>query len=180
MSDLVIRAERAEEFETIAAVVTAAFGSPAEAELIDLIRASPNYVPEWALVAETDGRIVGHTMVSWVGLAPEGDATDMRRIPCLSPLAVVPTYERRGVGSALVHAVAARVDDAGEPFVVLEGASEYYGRLGFEFSVPLGIHIKLPGWAPPESAQLRRLRAYDPSIRGQLVYPPAYDGVLEN
>jgi putative acetyltransferase len=35
--------------------------------------------------------------------------------------------------------------------------------------------IHLPDWAPPEAAQIYRLRNYDPAIRGQVVYPPAFD-----
>ena len=43
--------------------------------------------------------------------------------------------------------------------------------------VPDGIHITLPDWAPPEAAQIMRLSAYDPAIRGRLVYPPAFDNL---
>lgn len=43
-----------------------------------------------------------------------------------------------------------------------------------------GIQINLPSWAPPEAAQLVRLRNYDPSIRGRVIYPPALDAVSEH
>ena len=85
-----------------------------------------------------------------------------------------PIGQRRGIGAALVGAVTALVDASGEPLVVLEGRPAYYGRLGFEFSVPHGIHIKLPDWAPREAAQMMRLTNYDPAIRGTVVYPPAF------
>ena len=88
---------------------------------------------------------------------------------------VAPSFQRRGIGAALVREVVWRADDAGEPLVVLEGNPSYYARLGFEHSVPLGIDIDLPAWAPAEAAQMLRLRTYDPSIRGHLVYPPAFD-----
>ena len=64
--------------------------------------------------------------------------------------------------------------------VVLEGNPKYYGRLGFEPSAPQGITITLPSWAPPEAAQLMRLGSYDPAIRGHVIYPPAFDGVIEH
>jgi putative acetyltransferase len=76
-----------------------------------------------------------------------------------------------------VSTVSARVDGDGEPLIVLEGSPAYYARFGFEHSVPLGIHIRLPEWAPPEAAQILRLRNYDSSIRGHVVYPPAFDDV---
>jgi putative acetyltransferase len=81
------------------------------------------------------------------------DEETTHRIPSLSPMSVATDFQRRGVGSALIRAVVARVDEAGEPMVVLEGAPAYYGRLGFEYAVPHGIHITLPEWAPPEAAQ---------------------------
>jgi putative acetyltransferase len=63
---------------------------------------------------------------------------------------------------------------------VLEGSPVYYGRFGFEPSADYGIHLPLPDWAPPEAAQVLRLRNYDPSIRGHVVYPPAFDAATEH
>ena len=60
--------------------------------------------------------------------------------------------------------------------IVLQGSPTYYCRFGFEWSVPLGITMELPDWAPREAAQVRRLAAYDPTIRGEVVLPPAFDG----
>ena len=177
MSDVTIRAERPDDREAITEVVAAAFGSPAEARLVEALRASSSFVPDWSLVAEVRGRVVGHVMVTYANL--RDDATE-HRIASISPLAVAPDFHRRGIGSALVRAVAARVDDNGEPLVVLEGSPSYYGRLGFEHSVPHGVHITLPDWAPPEAAQIMRLRNYDASIRGHVVYPPAFDVLSEH
>ncbi len=173
---MTVRAERPGDRQAIADVVTAAFGSPAEARLVEAIRASSNFVPHWSLVAELPGRVVGHVVISFVALR---DDSAERRIASLSPLAVAPDLQGEGIGSALVRAVSARVDDDGEPLIVLEGSPVYYGRLGFEHSVPYGIHIRLPAWAPPGAAQILRLRNYDSSIRGHVVYPPAFDEVSE-
>jgi putative acetyltransferase len=177
VDDVTIRAERSDDVAAIAAVVEAAFGSPVEAQLVADIRASENFVPELSLVAALDGRIVGHVMVSYAALHDNGQ---QRRICILSPLAVAPDWQRRGVGSALVRAVAAAVDARDEPLIMLEGSPAYYGRLGFEYSVPHGIRITLPEWAPPQAAQILRLRNYDPSIRGLVVYPPAFDDAEES
>jgi putative acetyltransferase len=166
-----ILAEQPEDADAITAVVADAFQSPVEAALPAAIRASGEFVPEWSLVAEYDGRIVGHVMVSYVGLHDEHAD---HRIPCLSPMSVARDLHGRGIGSALIRAVIARVDAAGEPGVVLEGDPKFYSRLGFEYSVPLGIHMTLPDWAPPEAAQILRLAAYTPSLRGRIVLPEAF------
>jgi putative acetyltransferase len=168
-----IRAEQVSDHDAISAVVSRAFASPNIAELVIAIRASSNYTPEWSLVgADDEGRVVGHVMVSYVTLR---SATSERRIASLSPLAVDPDFQRRGIGASLVRAVVSRVDGAGEPMIVLEGSPAYYSRLGFEYAVPLGITIDLPDWAPPEAAQIMRLGNYDARLRGHIVYPPAFD-----
>ncbi len=172
-----IRAERSEDRAAIALVVTAAFGSPVEARLVTAIRASAGFIPELSLVAELEHRIVGHVMISAASL---GDGDAHHRIVTLSPLAVAPDVQRRGIGSALVREVTARADQRGEALVVLEGAPAFYGRFGFEPSAPHGIHLALPSWAPPQAGQVLRLRAYDPSFRGQVVYPPSFDEVVEH
>ena len=168
---MVIRTATGADVDGIADVVAAAFGRPAEAMLVERIRASPNYHPDYALVAEDDGRIVGHVMVSDVGLR-DGDRE--RTILSLAPLAVAPDVHGQGIGSALVREVAARVDADGHPLIVLEGSPVYYARFGFTDARPLGIHIHLPDWAPPEAGQVLRLTAYDPKIRGEVVYPDAF------
>ena len=166
-----IRPEQPGDHAAIAEVVTAAFGSPAEAALVERIRESPRYRPAYALVAELDGRIVGHVMVSDVDLR-HGD--DERRILSLSPLAVAPDVHGQGIGSALVRDVAARVESDGHPLIVLEGSPVYYARFGFADAREHGIRIDLPDWAPPEAGQVLRLSHDDPNITGDVVYPPAF------
>ena len=52
------RAERPDDHRAIADVVAAAFGSRAEAELVENIRESEYFIPQLSVVAESDGRIV--------------------------------------------------------------------------------------------------------------------------
>lgn len=177
--ECVIRPERLDdplEVRAIGEVVSAAFGSPVEAELVAAIRASEQYIPQAALVATKAGRVAGHVMISFAEL---DDGTTQRRVAMLSPLAVAPAYQRQGIGSALVNAVVNVAERMGEPLVVLEGSPAYYGRLGFEHSVLHGIHIRLPDWAPAEAAQVRRLTSYDAAYRGRLISPPAFEAVSD-
>jgi len=172
-----IREEQAADHAAIRSVVVAAFGSEAEGDLVDRIRASPEYVPEMALVAVADGTIVGHVMVS--GAILRSDLGD-RPIVMLSPLAVVPDRHRTGVGGALIRAAVAVADRRGEPLVVLEGSPTYYGRFDFVPAAEHGITIDLPDWAPAEAAQVRLLSSYDAddaSLRGHVVYPAGFDGL---
>lgn len=171
---MVIRPEQPGEEQAIAEVVATAFGSPVEADLVRDLRASPGFVPSLALVAVLADQVVGHVMVTGATLQ---DGEVERSVAMLSPLAVAPAHQGAGIGSALVREVTARADELGEPIVVLEGSPAFYGRLGFEHSAPLGIHLDLPSWAPPEAAQVLRLRAYDRSTRGEVRYPAAFDAL---
>ena len=175
-ASLTIRPERPEDAAAIAEVVAAAFGSPAEADLVAAIRESDEYIPELALVAELDGGVVGHVMVSGATLV---DGLHARPIVMLSPLAVAPDVQRRGIGAALVRAAIAGAEARGEPFVVLEGSPDYYGRLGFEPAAGHGITMPIPSWAPPEAAQIVRLSHDDPQLVGHVVYPTAFDPFVE-
>lgn len=174
---MIVRPETTADHVAIAEVVAAAFGSDAEADLVARIRASDEYVPALALVAEREGRVVGHVMVSGARLlAADGE----HPIVMLSPLAVAPSEQGRGVGGTLVREVTRRAAELGHSFVVLEGSPAYYARFGFEPASRYGVVLPLPGWAPAEAAQLLPLPGFTADALhggGTVVYPPAFDGV---
>jgi putative acetyltransferase len=172
-----IRPETPADHASVSAVVFAAFGSEDEPTLVEAIRASPEFLPEFSLVADVGGQVVGHVMISYAAIC-DGDA--QARVALLAPLAVAPEFQSLGIGSALVRRVTELADDRGEPVVVLEGSPVFYGRLGFEYSAPYGIHLPLPSWAPKEASQVLRLRNYSASVRGQVVFPPAFRDVDEH
>jgi putative acetyltransferase len=174
---VIVRPETDNDRPRILDVVEAAFGKKAERVLVERLYADARvYRPGLSLVAETpeDG-IVGHVLVTTAWL----DEIGGREIASLAPLAVAPEHQRTGVGTALVHAVCAVCDDRGEPLVVLQGHPNYYPRMGFEVSAPIGITFDLPDWAAPEAAMVRRLSNYDASLRGHVIYPEAFDGLPE-
>ena len=171
-----IQPETTADHAAIRDVVRAAFDTePNVADLVDLIRASPQFVPALSLVAWHDGEVVGHVMLSHAELVDELGVR--RRILTLSPLAVAPAVQRHGIGSALVPSGLAAADAFGEGLVVLEGDPRYYGRFGFRDCRTMGIRIDLPDWAPREAGQAYPLSAYDESLRGHVVYPPAFAAV---
>ena len=67
---MTIRPETEADRATIWTVNEQAFGETVVPELVDVIRASARFVPELSLVAEEDGEIVGHVMLSYVDIEP--------------------------------------------------------------------------------------------------------------
>lgn len=171
---MIIRPELSQDFDAIRVVVRDAFDSDVEPKLVDDVRSDTCYRPDLALVAEEDGEIVGHVMVSHCSLR---DGHVVHRVGMLSPLAVRPDRQKDGIGSALVREVCARADAAGDPLVLLEGSPQYYTRFGFVDARTLGITIHLPDWAPAEAGQALPLSAYDPVVRGTAEYPPPFEGL---
>jgi putative acetyltransferase len=167
--DVRIRPETPADRDEIARITAAAFGKQFEARMVDAIRASDSFVPELSLVAEADGRIVGHLMLSYVGL--EGQS---RRLLELAPMSVHPDWQRRGVGSALIQEALRIADERREPLVLVLGHTTYYPRFGFRPASEIGIDP--PGDVPDDVFMAVPLRAYDPEIRGRVVFPPAFAG----
>ncbi|MEO7261663.1 MAG: N-acetyltransferase [Jatrophihabitantaceae bacterium] len=172
----VVEPERLVDQTAIRGVVRAAFAHhQSVADLVDLIRASPEYVPDLALVARVDDEIAGFVMLSHAELVKDSGAR--HRVLTLSPLAVTPVMQGRGIGSALVRTGVREAGRLGEQLVLLEGSPRYYPRFGFRDCRLFGIQINLPDWAPPEAGMVFHLSAYDGRARGRLVYPPAFAAV---
>ncbi|MFC7644080.1 GNAT family N-acetyltransferase [Streptosporangium lutulentum] len=87
----------------------------------------------------------------------------------LSPLGVLPEFQRRGVGTRLVEHALAAADQRGAPLVFLEGSPHYYGERGFERADAVGF--RSPSLRIPAPAfQVARLSAHEPWMTGTLVY----------
>ncbi|MGZ4308201.1 MAG: GNAT family N-acetyltransferase [Gaiellaceae bacterium] len=171
--DVVIRPERDADHPAIAEVVRAAFvGHPDEvAAFADRIRASEEFVPELALVAEDSSGVIAHLMLSWVGV--EGGSRP--RILNLTPMSVRPDRQRVGVGSRLIREALGRVEEAGEPAVMVQGHPSYYPRFGFERASALGFIAPYP--MLDEAFMVKRLPGYRPDLAGRIVYPAAFDAL---
>jgi putative acetyltransferase len=142
-------------------------GPPAEAPLVDWLRASPAWIPPLSLVAlAADGDVIGHVVCT------RGHVADVP-VLALGPLSVRPDRQRSGVGSALMHAVLGAADALGEPLVVLLGWPDYYPRFGFRLASEYGITPAVPAWVP--HFQVRTLTAFQPGTRGPFAYPEPFD-----
>ena len=171
---MLIRRESGDDVRPVAAVTTAAFGGghaapPVETRLLEELRGTDAWVPQLSLVAVGDGGdVVGHVVCTRAHL---GSAPALG----LGPISVRPDRQRRGVGSALLHAVLGGADAMGEPVVVLLGDPAYYRRFGFRLAAEYEIAPPLDEWAP--HFQARTLHAWDPALRGRFAYAEPFSRV---
>jgi putative acetyltransferase len=159
---LEIRPVQADDRASVRRVVGAAFGGERVPDLVEALAAAGDVLV--ALVAEVDGAVAGHVMLSrsWV------DARErLVEVAVLSPLSTDPVHQRHGIGTALVAAAIDAARRAGEPAVFLEGDPGFYGRRGFAPATSLGFVPPSPR-VPEPAFQVALLDAELP--RGPLVY----------
>jgi putative acetyltransferase len=166
-----VRPEAAGDEERIRAINDAAFGSSAEARIVDAVRGTDRWIAGGSLVAETaDGELVGHLLLSRGDLVA-ADGT-VRTVWVLGPVAVLPEHQRRGVGAALMRAAIEVARREHQPLICLVGQAGYYPRFGFERARAIGIEP--PGPWPDENWMALRLPGWTPVLRGVVRYPPAF------
>ena len=168
-----IREERPEDEETVAGIHREAFGGEhgrVVAALVADLRAMTNRGDGLSLVAVSDDGVVGHVMFSRGVLdAP----TRLVAVEVLSPVAVSPVMQGKGIATALIGRGLELLDSLGVPAVFLEGDPSYYRRLGFVPAKPLGI--RKPSLRIPDAGfQMLMLSTYEPWMTGTLVYPEAF------
>ncbi|MBM3519235.1 MAG: N-acetyltransferase [Alphaproteobacteria bacterium] len=124
---MILRDERPEDRASVLDINRKAFGGEEEVRLIEALARDGDIV--LSLVAEEEGGILGHILMSRLALTVDG--RDVRAL-ALAPMAVVPDMQRRGIGSALVREALARAGSLGFQAVIVLGHKAYYPRFGFD------------------------------------------------
>jgi putative acetyltransferase len=170
---LEIREEQPEDEETVAEIHREAFRGEhglVVAALVDDLRGMMKRGDGLSLVAVSDDGVVGHVMFSRGVLdAP----ARLIAVEILSPVAVSPVMQGKGIAAALIGRGLELLDSLGAPAVFLEGDPGYYRRLGFVPAKTLGF--RKPSLRIPDAGfQVMTLSAYEPWMTGTLVYPDAF------
>jgi putative acetyltransferase len=139
---LQLRPEMPTDTAAIAEVTRLAFDKTQgqEVQMVADNRAAPEFIPELSLVAELDGQVVGHVITAPAELRGDpGDRERPRRVLALGPISVLPEFQRRGVGSALMERTLQVCAGRPEPMIVLWGHAAYYPRFGFRPAREFGL-----------------------------------------
>lgn len=163
---MVIRKAGTKDYEIIYLLVQQAFGSAGHADgneqdLVNLLRKSEAYIPELSLVAEMGGKIVGHIMFT---KAMVGN----KAVLALAPLSVLPEYQKKGIGAALIKEGHRIAGELGYGYSVVLGSGEYYPKMGYLPADKFGIKPSFE--VPNENFMACRLKEDAPGVNGIMKY----------
>ena len=159
--NLIIRAATPDDRMAILDLTARAFGQLEEVEIIEKLERDNDILFE--LVADIDGKIVGHILFYPVGVFGKLGAVG------LGPMCVDPWMKRERIGTALVNGGLQVVKDSGAPLVFVLGHEWFYPRFGF--TVNETDEFETPYKGPHFFAV--RLR-YGPPMSGKLIFPDAF------
>lgn len=135
---IIIDAQQVADLPTILALHEKAFGSPAEAKLVEQLCEQTGFNPKLSRVARIDHQVVGHILFNELYT----DSNMRLRVVALAPMAVLPEYQGKGVGGALIEEGFTFLEQRGYAGVVVLGDTAYYSRHGFMHK--LVAHISSP------------------------------------
>ncbi len=167
---MLIRMEGADDYPGVYKVNAAAFTTTAEAELVEVLRKDAK--PIISLVAEDEGVITGHILFTPVRL----EGREELKIMGLGPMAVLPGWQGKGIGSALVREGLEKCKEIGYGSVVVLGHTWFYPKFGFRPSVLYAIRCEYD--VPEEAFMVLETRpGYLEGGEGTIRYHPAFKDV---
>jgi putative acetyltransferase len=160
----VIREECAADVAAIRDIHRRAFGQEQEGAIVDALRA--NGAAQLSLVAADGDRVVGHIIYSPAHIGTIVGAA-------LGPMAVLPEYQRQGIGCQLVDAGTGLLREAGCPFVIVVGHPTFYSRFGFTPARRVGLSCE---WPVPDEVFMALIldEARMRGVTGRAAYRPEF------
>lgn len=138
-----IRRETVVEYPEIYNLIETAFKTAKvsdgdEQDFTDRLRSGGNYIPQLALVAEADNRLIGHIMFTKTYVTrSDGSRFDTLLV---APLSVLQEYRGQGIGAALMKEGLRLAKEMGYKTAFLCGDPDYYSRRGYKPTHLYGIH----------------------------------------
>lgn len=186
--NIIVRLEKEEDYRNVEEIIREAFdvpnypgrdkgndiGCPFEHWMVHALREKDG-IKELSYVAEADGTIVGHVIYSHAYI----ETSEGQRVPVLNfgPLSVLPSYQRKGVGKALMGETIKQAKALGHGGIVFFGRPEYYPKLGFVEAAAFGI-TDCNGNNYPALMAMELLDGYFDTVKGKYFESPIYDDSL--
>lgn len=164
----ILKIRRSTEFDRIAihGVHTSAFGQEQGQEIVELVNDlldDETAKPLLSLVAETDGKLVGHVLFTVARLQPGDQGVSLR---ILAPLAVSSDFQGKGVGGMLIREGLKQLAESGVGLVFVLGHPDYYPKFGFQTASVLGFDA--PYSIPSEHADAWMVQELKADVIGSI------------
>lgn len=132
--ELVIRQEVEKDYRIVEELTREAFWNlhvPGCSEhfVLHNIRKCPAFIPDIDLVAEFEGKIIGHIVYTRSIIIDESN--NQYGVITFGPVSVLPSFQKQGVGSALIRYSLEKARNLGYTAVCIYGDPRYYSRFGF-------------------------------------------------
>ena len=164
---LTVRREVAADHESIRTVNRLAFDRDDEAQLVDALREG-GYV-RLSLVAERAGQVVGHILFSDLPIIIEAGTVPAL---ALAPMAVLPAFQKQGIGMALVREGLDACREQGHKIVVVLGHPHFYPRFGF--TSKLAARLASPFSGKESFMAVEQVPGALDGVKGRVQYPPPF------
>ena len=174
--EIIVRQEEEKDYEAVYQTVKeafekAVFSNHDEHDLVIRLRSSGAFVPELSLVAEIDGNIIGYVLFT-KALIRKGIEEHLTLI--LAPIAVLPEFQRQGIGRRLIEAGHEAARKLGFTSSLLVGHPSYYPRFGYKPAENLGITTKLD--LPPDVFMVCEIIPSGLNgVKGELIFAPEFN-----
>lgn len=163
---LEIRQETKNDYDEVYNVIRTAFETAEhsdgnEHDLVVALRKSDNFIPDLSLVAVEDNKIVGYILFTKIKIGEYEEIT-------LAPLAVLPQYQKKGIGRKLIENGHKIAKELGYHYSVVLGSENYYPK--FNYVPAIQYRIKAPFEVPNENFMAIKLNDTDTNIEGTVEY----------
>lgn len=174
---MIVRPSVPDELPEILAIVRGAFAfaefsDGTEHLLVDTLHCAETFVPELSLTAELHSQLVGYVLLTPISI--KNQHTSAQSL-ALAPIAVLPPFQGKGIGKALIAGAHRSAVAQGYSSVVVLGNPSYYTRFGYVSTME--HNISLPFDAPASHCMIVELvKGALVDVHGEVVYPIAFAG----
>ena len=166
-----IRKEDKNDYNEVYNVIKKAFETAEhsdgnEQDLVVRLRKSKAFIPELSLVAVEENKIVGYILFTKIKIKDNIELA-------LAPLAVLPEYQRKGIGKKLIETGHNIAKNLGYHYSIVLGSENYYSKMGYILAIQYGI--KAPFQVPDENFMAIKLNDTNIEIKGTVEYAKEFE-----
>ena len=166
-----IRKENKNDYNEVYNVIkkvfeTAEHSDGNEQDLVVILRKSEAFIPELSLVAVEENKIVGYILFTKIKIKDNIELA-------LAPLAVLPEYQRKGIGKKLIETGHNIAKNLGYHYSIILGSENYYSKMGYIPAIQYGI--KAPFQVPDENFMAIKLNDTNIEIKGTVEYAKEFE-----